>query len=165
MAAMVAIVILALGRFGGYRINMTPSYPLGLWRIQSVARDVRVGDRVFICPPHIEAFVSAKARGYLRGGLCRGGLAPLIKTVVATGGQRVDMDGSVKVDDSALAHSSVARSDGQGRPLPAFAGGVVPPGFLFLHSDFPKSYDSRYFGPIPGSGVLGLAEEVLTYAP
>ncbi|MGO7748441.1 conjugal transfer protein TraF, partial [Rhizobium ruizarguesonis] len=26
-------------------------------------------------------------------------------------------------------------------------------------------YDSRYFGPLPVSGILGLAQKVLTYAP
>jgi type IV secretory pathway protease TraF len=35
----------------------------------------------------------------------------------------------------------------------------------FLHSSFTASFDSRYFGPLPTSGILGLAESVLTYAP
>jgi len=38
-------------------------------------------------------------------------------------------------------------------------------GTLFLHSDFVGSYDSRYFGPLPAEGTLGLAQEVLTFAP
>jgi len=164
--AMIALAALAiLGWFGGCRINMTPSYPLGLWRIQPVAREVRVGDRVFICPPDNDVFRSAKERGYLRVGLCPGGFGPLIKTVVATAGQRVEINETVTIDERLLPHSQIANLDGQHRRLSRFAGGAIPPGFLFLHSDFVGSYDSRYFGPLPQSGVLGIAEEMLTYAP
>jgi type IV secretory pathway protease TraF len=42
---------------------------------------------------------------------------------------------------------------------------MVRAGEVYLHSDFIGSWDSRYFGPVPVSGVLGLAQEVLTYAP
>jgi conjugative transfer signal peptidase TraF len=164
--AVIALVALAiLGWFGGYRINMTPSYPLGLWRIQPLTRGVRVDDRVFICPPDNDVFRSAKARGYLREGLCPGGSGPLIKTVAATAGQRVEINGSVKIDGISLPHSLTVPMDAQRRLLTSFSGGVIPPGFVFLHSDFFGSYDSRYFGPIPQSGVLGLAQEVFTYVP
>jgi conjugative transfer signal peptidase TraF len=165
MAATVAVLIIAAGWFGGYRINTTPSYPLGLWRIGHLARDIRVGDRVFICPPDNDVFRSAKERGYLRTGLCPGGFGPLIKTVAATAGQRVETNEFVTIDDRPLAHSPIARLDGRRRSLSTPAGGVIPQDFVFLHSDFVGSYDSRYFGPVPKSGVLGLAEEVLTCAP
>jgi len=165
VAATAAILIFAVGWVGGYRINTTPSYSLGLWRIQPLARDVHVGDTVFICPPDNDAFRLAKERGYLRLGLCPGGFGPLIKTIVATAGQRVEVNETITIDDRPLAHSQIAHLDGQRRPLSRFTGGVVPQSFVYLHSDFNGSYDSRYFGPIPQSGVLGLAEEVLTYAP
>lgn len=157
--------IFAFGWFDGYRINTTPSYPLGLWRIQPVARDVIVGDRVFICPPDNRVFRTARERGYLRPGLCPGGFGPLIKTVAATTGHRVDVNESVMIDQRPLAHSQIEKLDGQRRSISRFTGGIVPHGFVFLHSDFVGSYDSRYFGPIPKTGLLGLAEEVLTYAP
>lgn len=149
----------------GYRVNTTPSNSLGLWRIQPPGRDIRVGDRVFICPPDRDLFRSAYARGYLHGGICSGGFAPLLKTVVATAGQKVQVDSVVRIDKEVLAHSEVLQLDGRGRALKRFAGSVVPQGFLFLHSDFAASYDSRYFGPLPASGVLGLAEKVMTFGP
>jgi type IV secretory pathway protease TraF len=49
--------------------------------------------------------------------------------------------------------------------MPVHRGGTVEADALFLHSDFVGSYDSRYFGPLPAEGVLGLAQEVLTFAP
>ncbi|MFS8116476.1 S26 family signal peptidase, partial [Rhizobium jaguaris] len=91
--------------------------------------------------------------------------APLIKSVVAVAGQRVEIANEVTVDGRLVRASTVAEKDGEGRPLTRFSGGVVPGGEVFLHSAFAGSFDSRYFGPVPTSGILGLAREVLTYAP
>ncbi|MGY3613889.1 type IV secretory pathway protease TraF [Bradyrhizobium sp. USDA 10063] len=61
----------------GLRINMTPSYPRGLWRIETLDRAAAAGDLVFICPPDTAEFERAFVRGYIRGGLCAGGLTLL----------------------------------------------------------------------------------------
>lgn len=155
----------AAGHLGGLRLNLTPSYALGLWRIESLSRPAAVGDMVFVCPPQAPAFALALERGYLRRGLCPGWMSPLIKTVVATQGQRVEIDGAVSVEGTPIVGSEVRHVDAEGRALRPFAGGIVPPGHLFLHSDFAGSYDSRYFGPVPAAGLLGLARPVLTLDP
>ena len=157
--------VAAAGWLGGYRINTTPSYPLGLWRIEPLARNAAVGDLVFTCPPLTPAFKTAFERGYIRRGLCPGRLSPLIKTVVATEGQSVDIGEHVSIDGRPLAHSEIHRSDREGRALSPWHGGTVPSGYLYIHSDFSGSFDSRYFGPIPASGLLGLAHPVLTIDP
>jgi conjugative transfer signal peptidase TraF len=149
----------------GFRVNLTPSEPLGLWRIVEPDRPILVGDLIFICPPDTDAMRDARARGYLRFGLCAGRVAPLIKTVVATPGQAIGIHGDVRVDGRPLPHSRVARLDGHGRPMVHYHGNVVPSGTVFLHSEYPGSFDSRYFGPLPMDGILGLAQEVWTYAP
>ncbi|WP_244625255.1 conjugative transfer signal peptidase TraF [Rhizobium daejeonense] len=149
----------------GFRVNLTPSEPLGLWRIVDPDRPILVGDLVFICPPDTDAMREARARGYLRFGLCPGRVAPLIKLVVATSGQAIEIADEVRVDGRPLPQSRVARVDGHGREMVHYSGGVVPPGAVFLHSEFPGSFDGRYFGPLPMDGILGLAQEVWTYAP
>jgi conjugative transfer signal peptidase TraF len=166
MAALVAILAIGTAIAGGYRINVTPSEPLGLWRIVPLYRPAAVNDLVFICPPETAAMRAARARGYLRSGSCPGGgVAPLIKTVIAVAGQHVEIGVSVSVDGRGVSSSSLALRDGKGRPLTPFPSGILPPGYVFLHSAFPGSYDSRYFGPVPISGILGLAQEVFTYVP
>jgi conjugative transfer signal peptidase TraF len=150
---------------GGYRINLTPSEPLGLWRIVPLDRPAAPGDIVFICPPQTVAMMEARERGYFRSGTCPGGVAPLIKTVIAVAGQHVEIGAQVTIDGRKLPFSGLAQWDGKGRPMMPFPGGVVPEKGVFLHSPFIGSYDSRYFGPLPASGILGLAQEVLTYAP
>ena len=157
--------IAGAGFVGGYRINFTPSYALGLWQIEALDRNVEIGDRIFICPPPTATFVMARERGYVRSGLCPGRFSPLIKTVVAGPGQRVDVNLRIEVDGHVLARSDVRLFDAEGRALSPYEGGIVPPGFLFLHSEFAGSYDSRYFGPIPAAGVLGLARPLVVLAP
>ncbi|WP_440980816.1 conjugative transfer signal peptidase TraF [Shinella sumterensis] len=155
----------ASGFIGGYRLNLTPSEPLGLWRIEELQRPVAIGDLVFLCPPMTATFTEAWRRGYLRRGLCAGGFAPLIKTVAALPGQHVQITDHVLIDGRSVPASSVWGRDGEGRMLSPDPGGVVPPHSLFLHSSFASSYDSRYFGPVPDSGLLGLARPVLTFDP
>nr|WP_172694574.1 conjugative transfer signal peptidase TraF [Rhizobium rhizogenes]QCL10770.1 conjugative transfer signal peptidase TraF [Rhizobium rhizogenes] len=155
----------AFASMGGYRLNLTPSEPLGVWRIVALQRPVETGDLVFICPPANAKFEQARRRGYLRRGLCVGGVAPLIKSVAALPGQHVEIAGHVVIDGTVLASSAVHDWDGEGRLLASDPGGIVPPGTLFLHSSFASSYDSRYFGPVPDSGLLGLARPIITFDP
>lgn len=150
---------------GGFRLNLTQSEPLGLWRIVALQRPVETGDLVFVCPPPTASFKDARRRGYVRRGLCPGGFAPLIKTVAALPGQHVEIDANVTVDGKPLASSIVRASDGEGRPITPFKTGIVPLRNLFLHSSFASSYDSRYFGPVPDAGLLGVARPVLTFEP
>lgn len=158
-------LILAAAYPAGFRLNLTPSYPRGLWRIIPLQRDTAIGDLVFVCPPRTPGFELARARGYVRRGSCPGGMGPLIKTVVALPGQTIEIAGSVTIDGGELPHSDVQPTDAEGRELGPYSGGMVPAGTLFLHSDFAGSYDSRYFGSIPASGLLGLARPVFTHAP
>jgi conjugative transfer signal peptidase TraF len=156
--------IVGLGA-AGFRVNLTPSEPLGLWRILQLDRPTQVGDLVFVCPPVSDIMLEARARGYLRHGLCGGDFAPLIKTVAAITGQRIEVGDLVRIDERSLPHSRLMQRDGQGRRMLPYAGGIIPPGAVYLHSDFPGSFDSRYFGPLSTENVVGLAEEVWTYAP
>ena len=107
----------------------------------------------------------ARDRGYLRSGLCPAGYAPLIKTIVGVEGQEVEVGVDVRIVGHSVPRSHVSVLDGKGRSLVPFGGGVIPAGHLFVHSEFISSFDSRYFGPIPATGILGLAREVWTYAP
>jgi conjugative transfer signal peptidase TraF len=163
-AALIAMLF-AAGSWGGLRINFTRSYALGLWRVVPLERPVAVGDRLFICPPETAGFAPALERGYVRRGLCPGWMSPLIKTVEAVAGQSIAIGPSIRIDGRTLNRSEIHAADAEGRVLPRFGGGTVPDGQVFLHSDFAGSYDSRYFGPIPATGILGLAQPVVTFAP
>lgn len=157
--------ILIAGFTVGIRINTTPSEPLGLWRIAPLNRPLEIGDLVFVCMADSAEHAEGKSRGYLRRGLCPGGTGPLIKQVVAVAGQQIEIANGVSIDGVALDNSLLVERDGRDRPLRPYSGGAVPLGQVFIHSPFPGSWDSRYFGPVPVAGVLGLARQVLVYAP
>ncbi len=164
VAGSVAAAMIAGGAWlGNLRLNMTPSEPLGLWRIVPLDRPAVVGDLVFICPPAGSVSAFSLERGYFRRGLCAGGAAPLIKTVAATAGSRILVDADVAIDGVRLPRSRLSPADAEGRLISPWPGGIVPTGQLFLHSPFAGSYDSRYFGPVPEAGLLGLARPVLVF--
>ena len=157
------VVFVGVGILAGLRINLTPSEPLGLWQVVTPDRPVSVGDLVFICPPSGALSDFGLARGYFLRGTCPGGAAPLIKAVAATAGANIAVGANVRIDGIPLPNSWLSSKDGEGRTLMPWTGGVVPPGQFFLHSQFRGSYDSRYFGPVPDTGLLGFARPLLTF--
>lgn len=158
-------MLVSIFLLGGLRINLSPSYPIGLWQIEPLAGRPVPGDRVIVCPPPTLAFRLARERGYIGVGLCPGLFAPLIKTVVAGPGQHVGISSQVSIDGIPLAGSVLQSKDGQGRTLTPAGSGIVPMGQLFLHSEFVGSYDSRYFGTVPESGLLGRARPLIVLEP
>jgi conjugative transfer signal peptidase TraF len=165
VATLSFLLVVLASLLGGFRLNMTPSEPIGLWRILPLDRDPGVDDMVFVCLPRSALVDEARSRGYLRRGLCASGYAPLIKKVVAVAGQEVEIIRTVRIDGEEIPRSVLVRVDGMGRPLLAARDEQVPPSHVFLHSPFPGSWDSRYFGSVPTSSIVGLAQEVLTFAP
>jgi conjugative transfer signal peptidase TraF len=153
-------LLAAVFSFSGYRFNLTPSFPMGLWRIVPMMREVQVGDTVFICPPAGAQTAFARERGYYMGGDCPSGVRPLIKTVLAKAGQHYDVGTDISIDGAPIPGSRVEPRDAEGRPMTSAGYGVVADGEVFLYSPKAGSYDSRYYGAIPAKGVMGLAEPV-----
>ena len=88
---------------------------------------------------------------------------PMLKRVLALPGQTVCRNGfTIAVDGLEVGQ---ARSrDGRNRPLPDWQGcRVIGDGELFVMNwQSLDSLDSRYFGPIPTSAVIGKAVPVWT---
>jgi conjugative transfer signal peptidase TraF len=99
----------------GWRINHTPSLPMGLRRIASIERAIARGDIVAFCPPDSEPFREARRRGYLGGGECPGDYEPLLKPVVAIAGDRVEIGPhGIAVNGVLLANSLALAQDRHG---------------------------------------------------
>lgn len=134
--------------------NASDSVPIGWYRVDPPGRrtdSLLVGSIVLIrLPDAIAAF--AAQRGYLPRGI------PLLKRVGAVSPQEVCItDGSVRIDDVPVAVALLA--DRMGRSLRAWPGcRRLRSGELFLLSTTnPGAFDSRYFGPVDASAVLGVA--------
>lgn len=134
--------------------NASGSAPVGLYRIEPTAQ-LRRGDLIAIRPPTaVGAFLDK--RKYLPAGL------PLLKRVAALPGARVCRSGVFVTVDGVGVARALPR-DRAGRPLPIWHGcRVVGAGEIFLINAAPLSLDSRYFGPLPTIGLIGIAHPLAT---
>lgn len=160
-AALTAIAVVCAIEAAGLRVNLSASAPIGLYRI--VPGAPKRGDLVLACPVPDSRSAEAKVRGYLPFGLrCPGYYAPLLKTIAATAGDNVLLDGEgMVVNGRRVPGTAPLDSDSAGRPLVLATGGAVPPQAVWIASSSPNSYDSRYFGAVPAKAVLGLVERIL----
>src|ERR1700681_3642877 len=157
-AAATALVAITIGPKPVPRFvwNASESVPRGLYHVQP-ARRLIVTDLVVAFPPEPLATFLAEG-GYLPRG------APLIKRIAALPEQIVcRKDLTITVDGTEM---GVAREhDRRGRLLSAWQGcRALRPGEVFLINwDEPASLDSRYFGPLPVTVVVGRAVPLWTY--
>jgi conjugative transfer signal peptidase TraF len=141
--------------------NPSDSVAVGWYRIEpfahraaSLRRPLSV-DSIVLVPLPAEAAALAAQRGYLPTRV------PLLKRVGAVSPQEVCVAaGIVRIDGVPAA--AVLPADRLGRPLPAWQQcRRLASGELFLLSaSNPASFDSRYFGPIAASTVIGVAHPV-----
>ena len=156
---------LAGAHSAGLRINNTVSMPRGLWRVAAATNPLRRGEVVAFCPPDTPPFQQAEARGYIASGSCPGGHAPLLKPVAATPGDTVAVtaSGLIAVNGELVRGSAQLAQDSAGRPLQPVQPGTYPVtnGQVWLLSGHdPRSFDSRYYGPVPANAVQGVARPV-----
>jgi conjugative transfer signal peptidase TraF len=165
LAAAIAAAV-HLADAAGLRINHTASLPMGLWRIETPGGAIGRGDIVSICPPDTAVFRASRTRGYMPYGRCPGGYEPLLKPVAAVAGDVVTVTpGGLLVNGEALPYSVALAADSAGRPLPPHRTGsfTLAEGEFWLVSSFNgASFDSRYFGAVPVSLVIGVARPVWT---
>ncbi len=127
------------------------------WYLIVPATRLRVGALVIARPPVWAARLAA-ARGYLPI------TVPVIKRIAARGGERVcERAGILSIEGRPVARALTA--DSAGRSLPAWRGcrDLLTSEFLLLGEGAADSYDSRYFGPIAASAVMGRAIPLWTW--
>ena len=149
----------------GLHWNASASMPTGLYRTTALAAPPVRGDTVLFCLAGDAAVVGLQ-RGYLEAGACPGGSAPLVKPIAAVPGDAVVIDQQgVVVNGQSIPNSAPRAVDPSGRELSV----AVPPGSYVVRQDSvwvvsghdPRSYDSRYWGPLPVNAITGRAVPVL----
>lgn len=158
MASAVTLMMSSMGAKPVPRLvwNGSESVPIGFYRVQPYRR-LAVTNLVVVMPPEpLAVFLSQ--RGYLPTGV------PLIKRIVALPGQLVcRREQLISVDGIEM--GAALERDRRGRALPVWQGcQTIAKGEVFLMNwDEPQSLDSRYFGPLPLSAILGRAEPLWTF--
>lgn len=157
MAGAVALTAFAISRPAPVLLwNASKSEPIGLYHVQP-------GDMLFVTtlvvaipPEPLATFLSQG--GYLPHGV------PLLKRILAVPGQSVCRNELVITVDGVEVGAARER-DRRGRALPVWRGcRVIAHGEVFLMNwNEPASFDSRYFGPIATSAIIGRAAPLWTF--
>lgn len=138
-----------------YIWNASESVPIGLYRLRP-AGNLIVSELVAVQPP--EPLATFLADGdYLPRGV------PMLKRVLALPGHTVCRDRlTITVDKIEMGEAR--ERDSRGRPLPVWQGcRIIADGDVFLMNwQSAASLDSRYFGVLPTSSILGRAEPLWT---
>jgi conjugative transfer signal peptidase TraF len=138
------------------RIATGDSLPKGLyWLSREIP--LRGGIALVCLPKKIASF--GRSRGYLHVGACAGGARPVGKPIAAVAGDFISLgESDVRVNGVRVATSSRPSVDSEGRPLPRTPNGTyeVHRGEVWLISvHHPRSWDSRYFGPVSEQDIVG----------
>lgn len=146
------LIILMAAWLLGFRLNLTPSLPEGIYRISS--DELQRGDLAAFCLSSDNPFSAlADERGYLGPGICPSGLRPLLKKLVGLPGDNLIVADDGLILNGELLPGTVRPShDRQGRTLPEslLKSEIISDGFgLLLSQDHAGSFDSRHFGLIP----------------
>jgi conjugative transfer signal peptidase TraF len=136
----------------GMRINVTPSLPLGFYQ-----KTIQPSNLVIFCP---EGWVAAEAlaRHYVPSGSCPAGSSPILKRVVAHPGdtvsyseQGITVNGNPLPNTAPLAEDRTLHLNLNHYPFGTYC---VQPNEVWVASTYdPRSFDSRYYGPIPKTQI------------
>lgn len=156
---------LALGlaaKWIGLRYNDSPSMPVGLYIKTSSQSGATL---IVFCPE--EPFASLSVlRVYRSQGNCPDGAEPLAKPIAAFPGDTVELSGrGIAVNGRLLPNTAPLVEDSAARPLPHWPFGKYAVGAdtVWVASSYsPRSFDSRYFGPIKASQVRERVRALLT---
>jgi len=168
LLALASVIVAIVAVFWTFRLRIAltdSACPPGIY--QMVNRPISRGDLVIAClPPELAQF--AEARGYLaRGHGCGDGIEPVGKRLGALPGDTVEVTrGYIAVNGRRLANSATLRRDSQGRAVQHVTWGsyTVPPDQVWLlGTKDARSWDSRYFGPVPIGSVRAQLEPLVTW--
>ncbi len=152
------LLSLTFHHIGGIVINYTASLPKGLYHLRPIDTDITRDMLVALTvPEHVQSMV------YGRGWLVKGSL--LLKPVAAVAGDRISI-----TDEGLLINTRyfgpVYPCDTQGLPLPVLRTSyTLKENQIFLACPYPRSFDSRYFGPVDKKDIIAEVIPIFTFSP
>ncbi|HBD9221501.1 TPA: conjugative transfer signal peptidase TraF [Legionella pneumophila] len=142
----------------GFRINLTESIPIGLYRITGT--EPLKNAYVIFCPDDRKTFRLAKNRGYIDHGLYCHGYGYLMKKVVAVSGDILSVTNEgVYVNQMLIPYSKPKLQDGMKRTLPQWQVmnyQLQEDEIMTMTSQSEWSFDGRYYGLVHTRQIKGM---------
>jgi conjugative transfer signal peptidase TraF len=167
LGAGTAVTAVAFSEFG-FVFNFTHSAPLGIYRpVRGPAGALRErSPYAFFCPDQRWPGLKDNPNTRRSLGTCQDGYAALVKPVVAWPGDTVTTSpAGVAVNGKPVSNSAPLTQDSLGRELHPYPYGTyqVLAGQIWVVSSYSsKSFDSRYFGPVPLKTVREWVRPLIT---
>ncbi len=142
----------------GFRINLTESIPVGLYRITGA--EPLKNAYVIFCPDDRKSFRLARDRGYIDYGLYCSGYGYLMKKVVAVSGDILSVTNEgVYVNQMLIPYSKPKLQDGMNRTLPQWQVmnyQLQEDEIMTMTSQSEWSFDGRYYGLVHTRQIKGV---------
>ncbi|HAT8648933.1 TPA: conjugative transfer signal peptidase TraF [Legionella pneumophila] len=152
------LVLAALFHAMGFRINLTESIPIGLYRITSEAPIKNA--YVIFCPDDRESFRLARDRDYIDHGLFCNGYGYLMKKVVAVSGDILSVTNKgVFVNHILIPYSEPKLQDAMKRTLHQWQVmnyQLQKDEVMTMTSQSEWSFDGRYYGLVHSGQIKGM---------
>ena len=165
-SCIILFIFFVVAFYFGVRVNLSASYPLGIYLLDKSKKNYNKNDMVLFCPPQNKIFKDVIQNGYLSFGICPGGITPLHKKIVAVVGDYVMIkDEQVYINNTLQPKSKIFKIDSFGKNIKSiYTGGYITPGEFLPMSDFDeRSFDGRYFGTIPLKNIIGHLKPIYLY--
>ena len=150
----VALILMAMG----FRLNLTNSIPVGLYRITTLTN--LKNSFVIFCPDDRLAFKQGLKRHYISYGLCPGSYGYLMKKVVGTAGDKVTVTAEgVFINQKIIPFSKPKLIDGMHHSLPQWRTvnyQLKEDEIMTMTSQSEWSFDGRYYGLIHLGQIKGV---------
>ncbi len=146
------------------RFNYTESMPVGFYQKIHVAK-IKDGDLAAVCLPNIIAIAGLKNH-YLAKGSCQNGSTPVLKKIIAMPGDTVLLTNQFIKVNKIFYDAPTQTKDPQNHVVKKFISNSeykhIHSYWLYGSNDPKYSWDSRYYGGINKSHIIGIYKPFFT---
>ena len=164
LAVLVVIMLLVLMGIFHMRFNVTPSMPIGFYYQVANSGKLQRGQTVEVCLPKVIGEEGLQ-RGYLNKGYCEGGFEPVIKELIATPGDAVQITQEGISVNQIFYYAPFIQLDMNGKPMSSYPIKVIKSTnqyWLYGANDPEYSWDSRFYGGVNRENIQAVIRPFFT---
>ena len=159
------VMIITIFKKNGYILNNTSSFPIGIYQVKKQKKYQR-GDLVSFCAPLNETVKKLVSYGFAPANTnCDNSTPVLLKKIVALEGDKIEIqNNAVYINHILQPKSKIYLVGRMGNTLEKQLSQNIKANMFWAMSDYNiHSYDSRYYGQVPLTNIIGKAHPILIW--